>query len=51
MHNTLKHIIEKYQNDGDLIIKNQNFLSETIFENILSIIIFDQVTISNCKFE
>ena len=51
MQNKLKNIIEKFQNDGNLVISNQNFLNEIIFESIFSVAIFDQVSISNCKFE
>ena len=34
MQNRLKNLIEKFQNDGNLVIKNQNFLNKIIFESI-----------------
>ena len=51
MQNKLKNLIERFQNDGNLVIRNQNFLNEIIFESIFSVAVFDQVSISNCKFE
>nr|YP_010283223.1 hypothetical protein MKU01_pgp151 [Psammodictyon constrictum]ULD16342.1 hypothetical protein [Psammodictyon constrictum] len=51
MQDKLKNLIERFQNDGDLVIRNQNFLNEIIFESIFSVAVFDQVSISNCKFE
>lgn len=51
MQNRLKNLIERFQNDGNLVIRNQNFLNEIIFESIFSVAVFDQVSISNCKFE
>lgn len=51
MQNKLKNLIERFQNDRNLVIRNQNFLNEIIFESIVSVAVFDQVSISNCKFE
>ena len=51
MQNTLKNLIETFQNDSTLEIRNQKFFNEIIFENIFSAAIFDQVSISNCEFE
>ena len=51
MQDKLKNLIERFQNDGNLVIRNQNFLNEIIFESIFSVAIFDQVSILNCKFE
>ena len=46
MQDKLKNLIERFQNDGNLVIRN-----EIIFESIFSVAVFDQVSISNCKFE
>ena len=51
MQNRLKNLIERFQNDGNLVIRNQNFSNEIIFESIFSVAIFDHVSILNCKFE
>jgi uncharacterized protein YjbI with pentapeptide repeats len=51
MGNTLKNIIERFQNDSTLEIRNQNFFNEIIFENTFSAAIFYQVNLSNCDFE
>ena len=42
MQNKLKNLIERFQNDGNLVISNQNFLNEIIFESIFSVAVFDQ---------
>ena len=49
MKNTLKNIIETFQNASILEIRNQEFFNGILFENIFSAAIFAQVNLSNCE--
>ena len=40
----LKNLIETFQNDSILEIRNRKFVNEIIFENIVSTVIFDQLS-------
>ena len=51
MQNKLTSFIEKCQNVKPLEIRNQKFFNELIFDYTLSAAIFDEVTMSNFKFE
>jgi hypothetical protein len=51
MQNILKNVIENCQTVKPLEIRNQKFLNEIIFENVLSAAIFDQVSIFHFEFE
>jgi uncharacterized protein YjbI with pentapeptide repeats len=51
MQNRLTNFIEKCQNVKPLEIRNQEFFNELIFDYRLSAAIFDEVTMSNFKFE